>query len=170
MPLPCRYIYIICTLVALATLGWWSANHWTRSHALTPASDTPVAPADPLADVPARARALTIPALRERTYHSHLNVEKLLETGPNYRAYLASYDSDGARVYGLLTLPTGVRPAAGWPAIILLHGYINPSTYQTNGSAYRGWWQAAARDGRFAIFKPDMRGHGQSEGVATGPY
>ncbi len=133
-------------------------------------SETTATPLDPLADVPAHLRALTILGLREREYHSTLTIDEELEVGSNYRAYLAEFTSDGSRVYGLLTIPTGEMPAGGWPAIVLMHGYVNPATYQTNGSSYRGWWQAAAHDGRFVIFKPDMRGHGQSEGVATGPY
>lgn len=162
---------IICLIIVVAAcwalkLSPLSNNHQPAALPVTSEATTP----DSLASLDPALRALTIPGLRERNYDSQLTIEETLEQTAAYTAYLASYDSDGSKVYGLLAVPGGDMPKGGWPAIILMHGYVNPKTYQTNGSSYSGWWQAAARDGRFVIFKPDMRGHGQSEGVATGPY
>jgi pimeloyl-ACP methyl ester carboxylesterase len=61
-------------------------------------------------------------------------------------------------------------PVGGWPAVIMVHGYVNPTTYQTNGTSYQGWWQTLANTGEFVVFKFDLRGHGQSQGVASGAY
>ena len=112
---------------------------------------------------------LTVPYLRNRGYSSHLsNLEKLRET-TDYEVFLTSYDSDGLRINGLLTIPKGERPDAGWPAIVFLHGYQNPATYQTDGQPYSAYWAYLARQG-FIVFKIDLRGHGESEGRASGAY
>jgi dipeptidyl aminopeptidase/acylaminoacyl peptidase len=112
---------------------------------------------------------LTIPYLRERDYVSELGeMEKLRETA-DYEVYQTSYDSDGFLVNGLLTVPKGEKPASGWPAVVFVHGYQNPATYQTDGTSYAAYWAALARQG-FVVFKIDLRGHGASEGRASGAY
>lgn len=119
---------------------------------------------------------MTIPYLRSRTYQSSLaDLNQVTET-PTYIGYLTSYDSDGLKVNGYLTIPKGDpstgsgqgTPQNGWPAIIFVHGYIAPSTYQTleNYSAYVDY---LAKSG-FVVFKIDLRGNGQSEGEPGGAY
>jgi dipeptidyl aminopeptidase/acylaminoacyl peptidase len=120
--------------------------------------------------LPAELYRLTIPYLRERTYQSHLVDDGLLEETARYTARSVHYYSDGFQINGLLALPRGTMPEAGWPLVILVHGYLNPQTYQTNGQSYRAWWQAVANSGRLAVFKPDLRGHGQSQGYPSGAY
>ena len=113
---------------------------------------------------------LTIPYLRNRDYKSQLEIEsEVLEETESWQTYLASYDSDGYKVYGLLAIPKGEKPEAGWPTIVFVHGYQYPPTYQTNGRPYRNYWQPLARAG-YAVFKIDLRGHGESEGLAGGGY
>jgi len=165
-------IWIILAVVFLVSTagGWWLRRVDDSLPDGGKAPEIELLPADPLADVPEKLRPLTIPYLRDRDYISTLQIGDVLERTANYTAYLAWYDSDGARVYGLLSVPRGEAPAGGWPAVILLHGYVHPSSYQTNGASYRGWWQTLAATGEWVIFKPDFRGHGQSEGQATGPY
>ena len=160
-------IVIILTIIAIFL--YWPEKISLITSSRRP-SPTPTPISDPLAGLPDYLIQLTIPALRARDYHSSLQLGPVLEQTAHYTAYQAWYDSDGARVYGLLTLPTGKMPTAGWPVIILLHGYIPPKQYETNGRAYRAWWQGLAATGEFVVFKPDLRGHGQSEGEATGPY
>jgi dipeptidyl aminopeptidase/acylaminoacyl peptidase len=111
---------------------------------------------------------LTIPYLREREYKSALNDLEFQYEGSNYTAYLASYDSDGFKVNGLLTQPKGDRPKEGWPAIVFLHGYIPPRQYQTM-QQYYDYVDYLARNG-FVVFKIDLRGHANSEGQAGGGY
>lgn len=158
-------------MIFLALVGFW-IGRWCRlqDEDLTAAADLRQTEVDILSGVADDLRPLTIPFLRSRVYRSILHVGEVLTRGSNYTAYLAWYESDGAKVYGLLSVPTGEMPQSGWPAVILLHGYVNPSSYQTNGSSYRGWWQALAATGEWVVFKPDFRGHGSSEGLATGPY
>lgn len=111
---------------------------------------------------------MTIPYLRSREYVSTLGGQEFSHNGSNYTAYLSSYDSDGLRVNGLLTIPTGDRPVDGWPAIVFVHGYIPPSEYTTLGK-YVDYVDYLARSG-FVVFKIDLRGHGDSEGEPGGAY
>lgn len=111
---------------------------------------------------------LTIPHLRSRQYTGKLgNPEKLNENG-TYTSYLTSYDSDGLRINGLLTIPKGEEPENGWPAIVFVHGYIPPQEYETTKN-YVSYVDFLARNG-FVVFKIDLRGHGKSGGEAEGGY
>jgi dipeptidyl aminopeptidase/acylaminoacyl peptidase len=85
-----------------------------------------------------------------------------------YTSYLASYDSDGLTVYGLLTQPKGEPPPGGWPAIVFVHGYIPPAQYQTQVN-YVSYVDFLARSG-LVVFKIDLRGHGNSQGDPGGAY
>ncbi len=111
---------------------------------------------------------MTIPSLRAREYKSKLNEREQYSTNSNYTSYLTSYDSDGFKINGLLTIPSGEAPAGGWPAIVFVHGYIPPSTYTTTGN-YSAYVDYLARNG-FVVFKIDLRGHGESDGEAGGGY
>jgi len=111
---------------------------------------------------------LTIPYLRERKYQSALaSLEKITQNS-NYTSYLTSYTSDNLRVNGLLTIPLGQQPVTGWPAIVFVHGYIPPKQYATL-EKYQDYVDFLARNG-FVVFKIDLRGHGSSEGEASGAY
>lgn len=112
---------------------------------------------------------LTIPALRARDFPgSDLVIEQTLTPGANYRRYVASYLSDGLKIYGLLTVPNGEKPAMGWPVILFNHGYISPLQYRTT-ERYVAYQDAIARAG-YITFKSDYRGHGNSEGTPSGHF
>src|SRR5512136_2583868 len=112
---------------------------------------------------------LNIEWLRQHSYPgSDITIEQELPRGSNNRQYIASYQSDGLKIYGLLTIPEGEKPATGWPAIIFNHGFIPPNIYSTT-ERYVGYVAAIARSG-YVVFKPDYRGPGNSEGEATGGY
>jgi dipeptidyl aminopeptidase/acylaminoacyl peptidase len=116
-----------------------------------------------------RPSNLSIPYLREQDYQgSDIVIEKRLPSGPNYHSYVASYQSEGLKQYALLNVPSGDTPATGWPAIVFNHGYIPPRQYRTT-ERYVAYVDALARAG-YIVFKPDYRGHGNSEGSAPGPY
>ena len=111
---------------------------------------------------------LTIPYLQSRKYTGKLGeLEKYSENG-SYTSFLTSYDSDGLRVNGLLTIPDGEKPEGGWPAIVFVHGYIPPQEYETTQN-YVTYVDFLAKNG-FVVFKIDLRGHGKSEGEAEGGY
>ena len=99
---------------------------------------------------------------------SDLVTELELDPGGNYSRAIVSYQSEGLKIYALLTVPFGEPPAGGWPVIVFNHGYIPPDQYRTTERyiAYVDW---LARSG-YMILRPDYRGHGNSEGAATGGY
>lgn len=109
---------------------------------------------------------MTIPHLRSETYNSSLRgLDKVSETN-EYISYVTSYISDGNRINGLLTIPKG--DLKKWPAIVFVHGYIPPASYNTL-ERYGDYVDFLARNG-FVVFKIDLRGHGNSEGDAGGGY
>jgi len=112
---------------------------------------------------------LSIAALRQGEYPgSMIVIEQTLASGSNYQKFIASYKSEGLKIFGLLTIPNGDTPEKGWPAIIFNHGYISPSVYKTT-EKYATYQDAFARAG-YVTFKSDYRGHGNSEGRASGGY
>ena len=99
---------------------------------------------------------------------SEIVIEQELSSGSNYQRYIASYKSEGLKIYGLLTTPLGNAPQGGWPAIIFNHGYIAPEVYKTT-EKYVAYQDGFARVG-YVTFKSDYRGHGNSEGKPEGAY
>ena len=112
---------------------------------------------------------LTISSLRElEITGSEITIEEKLTPGFNYQRYLASYLSEGYKIYGLLTVPYGNPPDGGYKAVVFNHGYIPPDSYRTE-ERYTAYVNYLARSG-FVVFKIDYRGHGQSEGYPSGAY
>jgi dipeptidyl aminopeptidase/acylaminoacyl peptidase len=112
---------------------------------------------------------LTIESMRQGDYPgSDVFIEEELTRGANYNRYIASYRSEGLKIYALLTVPFGDPPPTGWPVIIFNHGYIPPEQYRTT-ERYVAYVDNLARNG-YIVFKSDYRGHGNSEGLARGAY
>lgn len=112
---------------------------------------------------------LSIEYMRKQSYPgSDLVIEQELPDGVNFHQYIASYKSEGLKIYGLLTVPLGEKPNTGWPVIIFNHGYIPPGEYQTT-ERYVAYVAGFARNG-YIVFKSDYRGHGNSEGQPLGAY
>jgi uncharacterized protein len=112
---------------------------------------------------------MNILAARETPYPgSEIIIEETLKSGGNYSRYIAWYESEGLRIYGLLTIPNGEMPASGWPAIVFNHGYIPPDVYKTE-ERYVAYVDQLAKNG-YIVYKIDYRGHDRSEGEATGAY
>jgi dipeptidyl aminopeptidase/acylaminoacyl peptidase len=127
-----------------------------------------VAPISPTAT--AALNPLTIAAMRARTYPaSTLTTLRVDGDQGGYVNSVVSYESDGLAVHALLSVPDQVRPAAGWPAIILLHGYIIPADYVTDDASYQQFIAAFAHAG-YLVIKPDFRGNGESQGQAVGGH
>jgi len=121
-----------------------------------------------LTSTPIPFEELTIPYLRKKEYKSNLGKFEKYDENYSYTSYLTSYTSDGLKINGLLTQPTGKMPKGGWPAIVFVHGYIPPKSYKTTGN-YIAFVDYLAKNG-FVVFKIDLRGHDQSEGDAGGAY
>ncbi len=109
---------------------------------------------------------LMVEYMRQQEYPgSDVVIEEVLAPGVNYNRYLASYRSEGLKIYALLTVPTGPKPVTGWPVIIFNHGYIPPEIYRTT-ERYVAYVDGFARNG-YIVFRSDYRGHGFSEGEPT---
>jgi len=112
---------------------------------------------------------MTIQSMRAGSYPgSDIVVERELDRGANYRRYYAWYESEGLKIYGLLTIPDGEMPSGGWPAIVFNHGYIPPNVYRTT-ERYINYVDRIARAG-YVLYRIDYRGHDRSEGEANGAY
>src|SRR4030042_4619111 len=112
---------------------------------------------------------MNIVAARETPYPaSEITISETLEPGGNYYRYIASYESQGLRINGLLTIPYGEMPASGWPAIVFNHGYIPPEVYRTI-ERYVAYVDQLAKNG-YIVYKIDYRGHDNSDGEAPGAY
>jgi uncharacterized protein len=112
---------------------------------------------------------LEIDAMRAREYPgSDIIIEAVLDPGVNYNRYYVSYLSEGLKIYALMTVPNGEKPASGWPVIIFNHGYIPPDVYVST-ERYIAYVDLIARSG-YIVFRSDYRGHGNSEGEPGGAY
>lgn len=112
---------------------------------------------------------LTIEYLRSQEYPgSAITVEQNLGAGSNYNRYLVSYLSEGLKIYAYMTIPIGTKPATGWPVVVFNHGYIPPTVYRPT-ERYIAYQHAFASAG-YIVFRPDYRGHADSEGEAVGAY
>lgn len=118
---------------------------------------------------PTPTHPLMIEVMRQQTYPgSEIVFEEVLEPGANYSRHIISYQSEGNKIYALLTIPFGEKPPTGWPVIIFNHGFIPPEQYRTT-ERYVAYVDNLARAG-YIVLRSDYRGHGFSEGEATGGY
>lgn len=109
---------------------------------------------------------LSIQALKDGSYPgTDIVIEETLAPGSNYQRYIISYQSEGLKIYALLTVPHGEKPVTGWPVIIFNHGYIPPAQYVTT-ERYLAYTDAFSRNG-YIVLRSDYRGHGNSEGQAN---
>ena len=149
------FIFLL-TVVVIAYVNFKSRPASVKRNNLLPTSPVVLNP-------------LSIEAMRQKTYPgSNIAIEQTLESGNNYQRYLTSYQSDGLKIYALLTVPDDSQPKAGWPVIVFNHGYIPPEIYRTT-ERYLAYTDAFSRNG-YIVFKPDYRGNGQSEGKPEGAY
>jgi len=132
-------------------------------------TETPAPTFTPLPTATPLPHPLEISAMRARQYPgSDIIIEDELDPGMGYRRYYVSYLSEGLKIYALMTVPNGERPATGWPVVIFNHGYIPPDVYVTT-ERYIAYVDLIARSG-YIVFRSDYRGHDRSEGQAGGAY
>ncbi len=121
------------------------------------------------AAAPPPLQEYTVDWLRARTFApAAIAIERDLGDKGGFRSYVASYPSDGLKLFALMDVPAGPKPASGWPVVVVSHGYIPPQAYSTIDS-YHLICDTYARAG-FLVLKPDYRGHGGSPGGAEGPF
>ena len=158
-----KFLVGILLLILIGGVGLYLYSPKTMPSALQK-----VISPDPLASLPQQIKNMTVPVLREREYTSTLGERTEYSDNGSYTTYLTSFQSDGFKVNGLLTIPKGQAPEKGWPAIVFVHGYIPPTLYATT-EKYTAYIDYLARNG-FVVFKIDLRGHGDSEGQPGGGY
>jgi len=107
---------------------------------------------------------LSVETLRDRHYGSELTVEYEV---PNRSSpsYMTSYDSDGLRVYARVDVPASPTPKAGYPVVVVVHGWVGTDDapdldfYYNSSSNYSQIIDAYVEAG-FAVIVPGWRGHG----------
>lgn len=163
------YFFFIITIVILllGVYGYFFLNK-ENNNEIAARSSIKIEEKENVEPTPFPFRELTIPYLKNRVYKSNLGSLKKVSENLNYTSYLASYDSDGFKINGLLTIPSGTQPIEGWSAIVFVHGYIPPANYKTLEN-YSSYVDALARES-FVVFKIDLRGNGDSEGEPGGAY
>lgn len=162
-----RKIIIVFLLTVLLTAGFWFIykNKTKFNNSMTDQLNLE----ENQGGLDQEINPLTIENLRKGSYPgSDIVIEQELADGSNYKRYIASYKSDGLKIFALLTIPNGKKPKTGWPVVIFNHGYIPPAEYRTT-ERYIAYTDAFSRNG-YIVFKSDYRGHGNSEGKATGGY
>lgn len=161
-----KSLLLLVVLVVLSVGGYfYFANN---PQVAGPLSETKNAVED-FGEMMRQPHPLSIESLRNGEYPgSDFVVEQELPNGSNYSRKIVSYRSEGLKIYALLTVPLAPAPEGGYPAIVFNHGYIPPAEYRTT-ERYIAYTDAFSRNG-YVLLRPDYRGHGNSEGQATGGY
>jgi dipeptidyl aminopeptidase/acylaminoacyl peptidase len=157
----------VLTGVILVAILIILANDLSKRDGVYPSPSVTVQPS-PSAGAPSLSNdPLSLASIRTRQYAaSPITLIHSLGSKGGYSQSVVSFVSDGLTEYALESTPTSTEPAGGYPVIILMHGYIPPSQYQTTGSDYSDFIAAWARAG-FVVIKPDFRGNGNSQGTAV---
>jgi uncharacterized protein len=168
-------IAIVVGVLATGAMTWWqyAQNSKPAARAVPSVSDKGE---DDTGGIHITQHPLSVAYMRTQEYPgSDIVIEQTLPDGSNYHRYIASYKSDGLKIYALLTVPMGEPPAGptgspkrGWPVVIFNHGYIPPAEYRTT-ERYIAYTDAFSRNG-YIVFRSDYRGHGNSEGNPEGAY
>jgi dipeptidyl aminopeptidase/acylaminoacyl peptidase len=133
-----------------------------------PATQTPLPPATvtatatslpTLTPTPEPYWEYTIEYLRSRAYGGgKIEITETLGKNSAFTRYYFRYDSDGLSIYGFANAPHGEGP---FPVIIALHGYIEPSIYQTLD--YTTHYADAFASGGYLVLHPNLRGYPPSD-------
>jgi dipeptidyl aminopeptidase/acylaminoacyl peptidase len=163
---------LLMVVLLIVVVSFFVFSGVKNSPAASSSKHTTKSQTDPKGTPTPQLNPLTIQAMRQKSYPgSKITIEHTLPDGENYHQYLTSYQSDGLKIYALLTVPSGDKPKDGWPVIVFNHGYIDPRQYQTfpQVGQYASYYPAFSKSG-YIVFKPDYRGNGNSEGQPEGAY
>lgn len=153
-----KKLLILILVLAVSGVGWKLYTNRLQNKITSPVQNLTPTPTPEKSPHP-----MAIESLKKQDYPGgQFTVEQQLANGSNYEQKVVSYQSEGLKIYGLLTIPLSSQPEKGYPAIVFVHGYIPPKQYSTIND-YPTYQARLARNG-FVTFKPDLRGHGNSEG------
>jgi dipeptidyl aminopeptidase/acylaminoacyl peptidase len=130
----------------------------TKTSTVTPTpSQTPT---QTITFTPDPYAGLSIDSLDQRSYGGgELVIEEVLAVNSYFTRTLISYPSDGLKIYGFMNIPRMTAPP--YPVVIALHGYIEPSIYNTLDYTTR-YADALARAG-YLVIHPNLRGYPPSD-------
>ncbi len=151
-------IFLILFVVILAGTGLY----WVTTRQ-SPAGQTPTNKQSP-----APPNWYLIAGMKQRTYDTDLMVDRLVRKTSGFTSYIVNFSSDGLNQFALMNVPTGKKPKTGWPVVVVNHGYIDPQVFSTPNSYINTSGYFA--DAGFLVFKPDYRGHADSQGDARGLF
>src|ERR1700686_4151184 len=107
-----RHRWPLVVVIAVMLVGCNTTPPAALAPGARPTVTLPALPAAAQQTLP----SLAIFAMRQRDYPgSDLVIERTLSPGLNYQQYIASYQSDGLKIFALLTVPNGAKPGSGWP-------------------------------------------------------
>jgi dipeptidyl aminopeptidase/acylaminoacyl peptidase len=140
------FVFLLFSLLLLVAI----ASPATAS--LAPQHLTPTPTPDPYA-------GLGIDDLAARFYgRGDVQVHQTLATTPTFTRLLISYPSDDLTIYGFMDVPEGQGP---FPAIIAVHGYIDPAQYGTLD--YTTHYADALAQAGYLVLHPNLRGYWPSD-------
>lgn len=162
-------LYIFCAFIGMLVLSIGCAATLTPTPlppTAVPPTVAPTVTATAAAPTPQAAPTLapalldaTLPNLAKHTFTAgEIKITQVLTVTDILTTSLVSYTSDGIQVTGLLNEPRG---SGKFPAVVLLHGYVNPENY-TRGLEAQGPAEELAKHG-YITFVPDLRGYMESE-------
>ncbi len=126
------------------------------------ATQTPAAPAaaTPTSTAtPDPYMGLTVGDLRARSYgEGELTVERVTQPEFSFERHYFTYPSDGLQVYGFMNVPLGQGP---FPIAFVLHGYVNPSAYDT--LAYTSVYADELAQAGYLVLHPNYRNYPPSD-------
>jgi pimeloyl-ACP methyl ester carboxylesterase len=108
----------------------------------------------------------TIENLGRRTYvASEIKFEKILKYNPNSTVWQFFYQSDGRRISGAATLPSGVATTSALTSsmkiIVMIHGFVEEKTYYSGFGTDHVASELAKKG--FITLAPDLLGLGESD-------
>lgn len=119
----------------------------------------PTTPAETAPALPPAPHELSLPTLMAEEFVGGPIEQLGVRDAPGpYRELAVAFDSSGVRVSGVLAVPEGAGP---FPAVVLNHGYIEPSVYVT-GQGLTRERDRLVRAG-FVVLHVDYRGHAASD-------
>lgn len=104
----------------------------------------------------------SLESLASRSYgDGEFNVEYTWERQEEFVRYKVNYSSDDLTIHGFVNIPEGKGP---FPVVVVLHGYIPASRYETLDYSTR-YADSIARKG-YIVLHPNMRNSPPSDTVA----
>lgn len=91
---------------------------------------------------------------------SQIVLDTVIQNEDNFTAYQFSFVTEGKRMTGQLNVPNEATPAAGFPVIVMLRGFVDSNIY-TTGLGTRNAARVLASSGYITV-APDFFGYGES--------